>query len=190
MSNFEFVFSLLAILLGLALGEVLGGVARVIKRRPRLAIGWATGLLAAWTCEEIVLFWRVVWRARATIDDSPATLFAGFAITALYYFAGALVFPDAMDERVSLDSYFMEEKAKAIGALLAAYAAAFLLRPALMGKASWSFMGWVDWVVLAVLFAAGAAALLTKRLKIATALLALLVLLDLSDPIEWLIWPH
>lgn len=190
MSSFEFVFTLLVILLGLALAEVLGGAARVIKRRPRIAIGWATGLLAAWACEEIVLFWRVVWRARGSIDDSPATLFAGFAITALYYFAGALVFPDELKGRTSLDDYFLQDKAKVIGSLLGAYALAQLLRPAAMGWASWSFMGWIDWAVLVLLFAAGIAALLTRRLGVATALLAFLVLLDLSDPIEWLIWPH
>jgi len=189
-SNFEFVFSLLVILLGLALAEVLGGAARVAKRRPKLAVGWATGLLAAWVCEEIVLFWRVARRAQDTIDTSPATLFAGFAITALYYFAGALVFPEKLEGRASLDDYFMEEKAKVIGAVLGAYALAYALRPAVMGWASWAWMSWLDWVIIVLLFAAGIAAILTRRLKVATALLAFLVLLDLSDPIEWLIWPH
>jgi hypothetical protein len=37
MSNFEFLFSLLVILLGLGLGHVLGGLASVVKRRPPLA---------------------------------------------------------------------------------------------------------------------------------------------------------
>ena len=48
MTNFEFVFSLLVILLGLGLAEVFGGLARVVKERPRVQIGWATGLLATW----------------------------------------------------------------------------------------------------------------------------------------------
>lgn len=190
MTNFEFVFSLLVILLGLALAEVLGGLARVVKRRPRLAVGWATGLLAVWACEEIVLFWRVVWRARATLDDSPATLFGGFAITALYYFAGALVFPDELNGRAGLDSYFLEEKGKVIGALLSALAFAYLLRPAVMGWTSWTFMGWFDWVSMALLFVLGGTAMVTNRLNVATGLLAALVVLDLIDPVEWIIWPH
>ena len=44
MSNFEFVFSLLVILLSLALAEVLGGLARVTKRR-KVAIGCLTVLV-------------------------------------------------------------------------------------------------------------------------------------------------
>ena len=74
MSNFEFVFSLLVILLGLALAEVLGGLARVLKRRPRIRVGWATALIATWTTTETVLFWRVVWRARNTLPDKSAVL--------------------------------------------------------------------------------------------------------------------
>lgn len=37
MSSFEFVFSLLVILLGLGLAEVLSGLASAVKRRPALA---------------------------------------------------------------------------------------------------------------------------------------------------------
>ncbi len=48
MSNFEFVFSLLVILLSFALAEVLGGLARVVKRSPRIRIGWASSLIATW----------------------------------------------------------------------------------------------------------------------------------------------
>jgi hypothetical protein len=55
MTSFEFVFSLLVILLGLALGQLLTGLARVVKR-PGLRLGWATGLLAFWVMGETVVF--------------------------------------------------------------------------------------------------------------------------------------
>jgi hypothetical protein len=77
MSNFEFVFSLLVILLGLGLGEVFGGLARVVKARPRVRSGLATGLLATWTITRTVLFWRVIWRTRDTLPDNSASLLAG-----------------------------------------------------------------------------------------------------------------
>ena len=125
MTNFEFVFSLLAILLGLALAEVLGGLARMLKQRPRVPIGWATGLLATWTILETVLFWRVAWRARDALPDTSPALLVGFVITALYYFAAALVFPDELSGRETLDDYFMAEKAKSIGAVYAAGAIAY-----------------------------------------------------------------
>lgn len=190
MSNFEFVFSLLVILLSLALAEVLGGLARIVKRRPRIRVGWATGLLATWVVTETVLFWRVVWRARNALTDQSAVLFAGFVITAFCYFAAALVFPDDLEGRADLDDYFAQEKAKVVGALLAANALAFGLRPAAMGWASWSYIEWWGWILLALLFLAGIAAILTKRRNIAIACLVVLVTIDLLDPIESLLVPN
>lgn len=184
MSNFEFVFSLLVILLSLALAEVLGGLARVVKRRPRIRVGWATGLLATWVTTETVLFWRVVWRARNALTDQSAVLFGGFLVTAFCYFAAALVFPDDLEGQTDLDDYFAQEKGKAIGAVLAANALAFGLRPATMGWASWSYIEWWGWILLALLFAAGIAAIVTRRRNVAIGALAVLVAIDLLDPIE------
>jgi hypothetical protein len=189
MSNFEFVFSLLAILLGLALAEVLGGLARVIKRRPRLKIGWATGLLASWATLEIVLFWRVAWRARDYLPDTSPALLTGFAITGLYYFAGALLFPEDIAERDTLDDYFMQEKAKVIGALLAAAIIAYGARPAVMGAASWSYMIWFDYLALTSGLIAGLLAIFTRRKGVAIACLGVLVLIDTLDPIQTIFWP-
>ena len=42
MSNFEFVFSLFGLLLGLALAEVLGGFGTAIQHRRKVKIGWLT----------------------------------------------------------------------------------------------------------------------------------------------------
>lgn len=175
MSNFGFVFSLLAIVLGLGLAEVFGGLARAIKARPKVRIGWATGLLAVWTIMRTALFWRLIWRTRSTFPDSSASLLAGVLICGLYYFAGALVFPDELQGRTNLDSYFMQEKAKAIGALLGATALAYALRPAVIGWASWSYMRWLDWLGLVVIFGFGSVAMVTKRRAVAIGSLAILV---------------
>jgi hypothetical protein len=190
MSNFEFVFSLLVILLSLALAEVLGGLARVVKRRPRVCVGWATGLLATWTTTETVLFWRMVWRARDTMPDKSAALFAGFVITALCYFAAALVFPDDLEGRANLDGYFEQEKSKAIGALLAANTLTYALRPAIMGAASWTYMEWWGWLSLALMYAAALLAIFTRRRNFAIGCLAVLVVLDLLDPVESILSPN
>lgn len=187
MSNFEFVFSLLVILLSLALAEVLGGLARIMKRRPSIRVGWATGLLATWTITETILFWRVIWRARDVLPDKSAALFAGFVVTAFCYFAAALVFPDDLEGRSDLDEYFMQEKARIIGALLAANTLAFAFRPAVMGWASWTYIEWWGWILFSLLYVAGIWAMLTRSLKKATACLAVLAAIDLLDPIESLL---
>jgi|SRR5437868_3958432 len=189
MTNFEFVFSLLVILLGLGLAEVFGGVARMVKARPRVRIGWATGLLAAWTITRTVLFWRVIWRTRDTLPDTSAALLAGAFICGLYYFAGALVFPDEIKGRTGLDDYFDQEKGKAIGALLAAITLAYALRPAVIGWSSWSYMQWPDWLGLAIIFTAGPVAMLTRRRAIAIASLGALVSFDVLAAVARALWP-
>ena len=190
MSNFEFILSLVVILLGLGLAEVVGGLARIMRQRPRPAIGWATGLLAIWTITETILFWRVIWRARDSLPSTSPALFAGFFISALYYFAGALVFPHQLEGVTSLNPYFDREYKKVVGALLAANTLAYLLRPIVMGWASWSYMAWFDYASLIVLTGAAIVALVTKRRTVAVACLAVVVLLDLLDPVEAIFWPN
>jgi hypothetical protein len=188
-SNFEFVFSLLVIILGLGLAEVLGGIARAVKRRDALRIGWGTGLLATWVMTETVIFWEIIWQSRDVLTDNSIALFPGFVVTGLYYFAGALVFPDDLDRQTTLDDYFMREKAKVIGAVLAAVALAFGWRRLAMGATAWAVVPWYAWASLAIIYVAGPLAMLTRRRKVAIAALALLVVCDLLDPIESILWP-
>jgi hypothetical protein len=189
MSNFEFVFSLLAIVLGLGLAEVFGGLARAVKARPKVRIGWATGLLALWAIMRTALFWRLIWRTRYSFPDSSASLLGGVLICGLYYFAGALVFPDELQGKTDLDDYFMQEKSKGIGALLAATALAYALRPAVIGSASWSYMRWLDWLGLVVIFGFGSLAMLTKRRAVAIGSLAVLVASTVLAGIARTLWP-
>ena len=188
MTNFDFAFSLFVILLGLGLTEVFSGLARAAKARPKVRIGWGTGLLAAWIIARTTLFWRFIWRTRHTFPDSSVALLAGVVICGLMYFAAALVFPDDRQGRTSLDDYFMQEKAKAIGALLGGTALAYALRPALLGWASWSYMNWLDGLGLAIMFAAGPIAMLTKRRGLAIASLAFLVADNVLEPVARAIW--
>src|SRR4029079_12870458 len=134
---------------------------------PELTIGWGTGLLATWVTTESVIFWEIAWRARNDLLFGSPALFAGLVITGLYYFAGALVFPDDLDGRHSLDDYFMREKAKVVGAILAALTLAFLLRPLVLGTASWGFLTWFDRLALALIYSFGAVAILTNRRRVA-----------------------
>jgi hypothetical protein len=189
MSNFEFVFSLLVIPLGLSLAEVFGGLARIAKARPRVRVGWATSLLATWTITRTIAFWRLIWRTRDTLPLSSATLLAGTLICGLYYFAGALVLPNDSAGRTGLDDYFDEEKAKVIGALLAAMTLAYLLRPAVIGWESWSYMRWLDWSGLAIIYTFGPIAMLTKRRGLAIGALAALVGFDILAALARALWP-
>ena len=189
MTNFEFIFSLLVILLGLALAAILGGVAKVMKIRPRVRIGWATGLLASWVTTETIIFWQIFWRTRDALPGSPSMLFAGFFITALYYFAAASVFPDDLEGRTELDGYFMRDKGKVIGAILVALPLSLALWGAVLGRRAYDALDWFDWVTLGIMYVAGPVALMTKRRNVAIICLGLLVALDLLDPVATSILP-
>jgi hypothetical protein len=124
------------------------------------------------------------------MPDSSAALFIGFVVTALYFFAGALVFPDHVDGLETLDGYFAKEKSKVIGALLAANTIAYATRPLIMGARSWSWMAWFDWATQALFYLCGLLALASRRRGVVIACLAALVTLDLLDPVESVLWPN
>jgi hypothetical protein len=189
MTNFEFVLSLLVILLGLGLSQVLGGLASAVKRRPKLKVGWGTGLLAVWVTTETVIFWEMFWRTRNTLPWVTPALFAGLAITALYFFAASLVFPDDLGRRKSLDDYFMAEKRRVIGAILVAIVLTYAFRFAVWPWSFWRELPTYVWASIAIIYVAGPVAALTKRRQLAIGCLAVLVAVDLLDPIGTLIWP-
>lgn len=94
MSGFEFVFTLFGLLLGLALAEGLGGLARAMKASHRVRIGWPTALLGLFVSCDVVTFWMYGWVVRDLIPVSWPTLFGGFVVTAIYFVSASLVFPD------------------------------------------------------------------------------------------------
>jgi hypothetical protein len=94
MTNFEFVFSLFGLLLGLSLAEVLGGFARAFKRHGRRRLGVLTPMLSVFLLYDITTFWIMAWRLRDAVPIHIATLIVGLLITGLYYFAAVLVWPE------------------------------------------------------------------------------------------------
>lgn len=118
MTGFEFVFSLFGLLLGLALAAGLGGLARALKVRHRVRIGWPTALLGLFVSCDVVTFWMYGWAMREVIPINWPTLFAGFVITALYYVAASLVFPEDPADWGDLNAYFDTHRRTVLGAVL------------------------------------------------------------------------
>lgn len=106
MSGFEFIFSLFGLILGLALADGLGGLARTIKARGATRIGWATALLGIFVSCDVVTFWMYGWALRDALPLTWPVLFGGFIVTAIYYVSASLVFPDAVDADSDLDAHF------------------------------------------------------------------------------------
>lgn len=118
MSGFEFIFSLFGLILGLALAEGLGGLAKALKASHRVRIGWPTALLGLFVSCDVVTFWMYGWAMRDTLPLNWAVLFGGFVVTAIYYVAASLVFPDDAEAWDDLNAHFDKHYRKVLGGIL------------------------------------------------------------------------
>ena len=121
MSVFEHSFSLIGLVLGLALVEVLGALIRTMKQRHTIKIGWLTPLLAAFVVLDTTTFWGIVYENRDILPSIWPTLGLGVVLSAVYYAAASMVFPHQQDEWADLDAYFMRNKLLVLGLLLGTY---------------------------------------------------------------------
>lgn len=94
MQGFDYAVTLFGLLLGLALTEALGGLARALKSRRHVAIGWSTALLGILVACDVVTFWVFGWQARERIAPTWPMMFTGFLFTSVYYVAASLIFPE------------------------------------------------------------------------------------------------
>lgn len=118
MSQFEFVFSLFGLLLGLSLAEVLGGFGRAVKARRRLRIGWLTPLLGVLVMLDLTSFWTTAWAARDALPVNYLTLMLLLAFTGLYYLTATLVFPEDVSSCSDFDEHYWLNRRLVVGAVL------------------------------------------------------------------------
>ncbi|MEG3179573.1 hypothetical protein [Sphingomonas sp. LT1P40] len=123
MSQFEFIFALFGLLLGLSIVEVLGGLARAIEARLRpgatMRIGWLTPLLGVFVLLDLLSFWQAAWTTRDVIGVSSHSLMAVTVFASAYYLAAHLVFPREPAEHAELDGHYFRVKRIVLGAMLA-----------------------------------------------------------------------
>jgi len=122
MSDFEFIFALFGLLLGLSLAEVLGGLAKAIEARLRpgstIRIGWLTPLLGAFVILDLLSFWQAAWVVRDVVLVSGKALMAITVFAGAYYLAAHLVFPREADEQPDFDAHFFRVRRVVIGVML------------------------------------------------------------------------
>jgi hypothetical protein len=169
MTAFEFVFSLFGLLLGLSLAEVLGGLARTLKQRRLVRLGWLTPLLGLLVMLDLTSSWALAYSLRDAVPANFLTLVIGLFVTGLYFLAATLVFPDDASKWADLDDYYFEHKRQVLGGMLASRTLARAAQFGL-GSAGWIyFPAFAAFVVLAIalMFARG------RRLNLAILLLFL-----------------
>lgn len=110
MDAFNFAFTLFGLLLGFTLIEVLSGLAKVLKARRRIRVGWLTPLLAVFVMLDVLSFWQGAWAARSLIPVTYGALLAGLVITAIYYLAASWIFPETLEDGIDLDSHYLDHR--------------------------------------------------------------------------------
>lgn len=121
MPEFDYAVTLFGLLLGLALTEALSGLARAIKSRNHVRIGWPTALLGTLLACDAVTFWAYGWLLREKVSATWPMLFAGFVVTSIYYVSASLIFPS--DPEYDHDRHFAENYRLVLAGFLACNAA-------------------------------------------------------------------
>ncbi|VVT15771.1 hypothetical protein [Erythrobacter sp. EC-HK427] len=128
MSDFEFIFVLYALILGLSLVELLGGFGRALElefardaegRENGFKIGWLTPLMALFVMIDLMSFWMFAWTIRPLITVSAPMLLGVVAFSSAYYLAARLVFPTDPERFRDLDTHYFRVARTIFGILIA-----------------------------------------------------------------------
>lgn len=114
MTGFDFIFALFSLLLGLAMAEVLGGFASVMKMHARaraglgrdVRVGALVPLLAGFVLLNQLTFWTQVFHIRDQLPFNFVTLMVVTAIVGGYYLLSVLVWPDDPADWPDFDAYY------------------------------------------------------------------------------------
>src|SRR4051812_20502976 len=119
MDQFSYFLAFYSLILGLALTELLGGFAHMVRAKALKKLEPQTALLACFILIDICSAWVDGWLSlkRVTIDLDG--LWAPVLLAICFYLAAAVVFPrdDADHERLA--DYYRERKVFVIGMLFA-----------------------------------------------------------------------
>ena len=172
MSEFEFVFPLFALLVGLSMTEMLSGLAQSLKSSRDIRVGWLTPLLGTIILINLAMFWQGSWEIRGEIAATSASLILVLVVGGAYYLAASLVFPSWDSDVSDLDEHFMEHRKVALLAI-AACNLVYFVRIALVSHERVGAEWWTANVAfLAILLVA---ALASSRRLILAALWTLIV---------------
>lgn len=176
MSNFEFVFSLFSLMLGLALANVLGGLGDALQERRKLKVGVLTPLLGLLITIDIASCWTVAWSLRDRFQPTFLSLLCGLAVTGTYYFISRMIVPRNIAEWPDFDVYYWGHKRWILGGQIFCDASAYAAQIALHEN---PFVGILDKVFASLLFVGLFAVLLAKGKRLNVAMLVGLILLYL-----------
>jgi hypothetical protein len=113
-TGFDFIFALFSLLLGLAMAEVFGGFARVMKVHARaraglakhVHVGWLVPLMAVFVLLGQLSFWMFAYAVRERVPFNFIVMLFVTATVGGYYLLSVLVWPDDFAEWPDFDRYY------------------------------------------------------------------------------------
>ena len=126
MSGVDLLFQLFALLLGLAIAELLAGLARswrittgATKTETRVRIGWLVPLLGLLLLCDQTHFWVSAYGIRSHLTFNYWNLLVILATVGGYYVLSTFVFPDDPTDWPDFDDYYLAINRIVIGGMFA-----------------------------------------------------------------------
>lgn len=118
MTEFEFLFSVFGLLIGLTLVEIAIKFADAIDAHHRRPIGWLTPLLALFVLIDVAGYWLFSWSLRDLLHVRWRTVFIALSVAMIYYLSASMIFPRSEGEWKTLDEHYWARKRLVIGGVL------------------------------------------------------------------------
>ena len=120
LDKFSFFFAFYGLILGLAVAELLGGFAGMVRAHALKKLEAQTALLAILTFVLIVATWVDAWNMLRGMSLNFEDLWAPLLLAIFYYLVAAVIFPRDHEQFAHLHLYFAARKKFVAGLLLAA----------------------------------------------------------------------
>ena len=110
MDRFSYFIVFYSLILGLALAELLGGFALMVRARALRKLEPQTALMAIVILLSIVTQWVDTWDSMKSVTVDLAGLGAPVVLAICYYLAAAVVFPHREADHERLADYYRERR--------------------------------------------------------------------------------
>src|SRR6476659_6450697 len=118
MTEFEFLFSVFGLLIGLTFIEIAIKFADAIDAHSRRPIGLLTPFLALFVMIDVAGYWLFAWSIRELLHVRWRTVFVGLTVAMTYYLSASMIFPRSEGEWKNLDDHYWARKRLVIGGVL------------------------------------------------------------------------
>jgi hypothetical protein len=117
--SFTYFITFYSLILGLALTELLGGFAHMVRAKTLKKLEPQTALLALFVLVDICSVWMDSWLALKHVTVDFAGLWAPVLLAICLYLAASVVFPHDEADHERLAHYYAERKPYIVGLLIA-----------------------------------------------------------------------